>query len=166
MSHLFIDSVLLREVMRVGRVRMRIVCDPIGDRLTTARIARVGCRLVDDRRDRAEAWVHMDRLLLEQTLAVLVLNARDAIAATGRMDGLIQLHVRVAEPQLLSRSWTTAQDQSWLCSTNPGATTKPADGLGIGLSLATAFVESAGGTLVFGSEGLRVHGSPYTYRWR
>ncbi len=106
------------------------------------------------------ARVHMDRLLLEQTLAMLVLNARDAVAASGRTDGLIQLHVRVIGADVVIEVVDNGPGfVEGLKAQTPGATTKQSGGLGVGLSLATAFVESAGGQLVLANregQGARV----------
>lgn len=92
------------------------------------------------------ATVYADRLLLEQALAIAVLNAADAL---GDREGCIELHVAPHRP-----GWVRVDvddDGPGFDSVNDsvelGFSTKGDDGMGVGLALAKGIVESAGGTL-------------------
>lgn len=93
-----------------------------------------------------EARVVVDRILLEQAVAIAVLNAADAI---GEGAGNITLHVAAYAP-----GWVRLDvddDGPGFDSVNDsvelGYSTKGDDGMGVGLALATRIVESAGGSL-------------------
>lgn len=93
------------------------------------------------------ALVHVDRLLLEQALAIAVLNAADAL---GDQEGRIELHVAVEQP-----GWARVDVDddgpgfdSVSDSVELGFSTKGEGGMGVGLALAKGIVEDAGGTLV------------------
>lgn len=94
----------------------------------------------------AEGEVFVDRILLEQAVAIAVLNAAEAI---GDAEGCITLHVCEHVP-----GWVRLDVDddgpgfdSISDSVELGYSTKGNEGMGVGLALATRIVESAGGTL-------------------
>lgn len=98
-----------------------------------------------------EALVYADRLLLEQAVAIAVLNASDALE-TFRGAGRIEVAVHSsADGPVLEVLDDGPGFPEALDATAIGVSTKGEGGMGIGLALAGRIVASAGGRLIAGN---------------
>jgi two-component system, LuxR family, sensor kinase FixL len=148
----------MREFLRRGQPRMSTidVAQTVRDALSLVR-ANASAHAVAIELAVADSLppVHADRVQLEQVVLNFVHNAIEAIAGAGQSDGRIRIAIaRLAAP---------ARIEIAILDNGPGIddaladrlfaplTTSKSDGLGLGLAICTAIVESHGGRVALHS---------------
>lgn len=134
---------------RAARVDLDAIADAVHALVRPALAEISTVELVRTTRASSAAVVVADAILMEQAVAIAVLNAADALRLRG---GRIELSV-----QCLSGSAVLDVDDDGPGFAAPvqagqvGFSSKGADGMGIGLPLARRIVEDAGGALEIGN---------------